>query len=377
MTYKEYSNFPLSSSGMVCPASLYMYVATTAAGVFFTDSYVDEGTQPVWVDVSAGLPALDCNEFHIDPFDPTNRQYVLLKNSNEKNTLHRRVNGGAWEEILNCTDAATLCVCDDTDSFIAGFCLNPTIPGKIWATFGSNNVVEEPNGYWALYSDDYGDTWNISVKLVDGIFTYGLGTPVAYDDYIFVPLSNFAGGAELVYYSVNGGGAWASQNLGANFTAQFGYNILIPERVYAWASFGGGSFWMYDAGGVPVDLFSEGHLRGDAQWFDPVLPNTQRYFGYVTYNLKYTTDNWTNELSTDVNFSPYAFNPIDINGEILCTISLDHAGHQHHCIAVLTDVTDVNPVGIAGTNCDTAPFTDSIPDTCGAVCLHGLQAFMA
>ena len=54
-----------------------IYVATTAGGVYYTGNYVDETVQPIWVDVSAGLGELTCKEFHIDPIDPKDRQYVL------------------------------------------------------------------------------------------------------------------------------------------------------------------------------------------------------------------------------------------------------------------------------------------------------------
>lgn len=372
MTYKEYSNFPLTQSEMApCPLALYIYVATTAAGIFFTDDFVDETGQPTWVDITGVLSTAACKEFHIDPSDPYGRQYVLLWD----NTLWRRVNQGAWEEILDLTDAAALCGCSATDSMFGGFCLNATIPGKIWVTFGSASVVEEPDGYYILYSNDYGDNWSESWRY-HGIFTYGLGSPVAYDDYIFIPMSVGAGGSEMIYYSSNGGVGWDHVHLGPNYVAPISYNILIPNRVYAYAANPGATgLHQYDIVAGTAFLQALTHLRGDGMWFDPVDPDTQRLFDYFGNRLNYTTDNWTNYSATNTNLDPYAFNPIDINGEIICAIKLDHAAHQHHCIAVLTDVTDVNPVGIAGTNCDTAPFTDSIPDTCGEVCLHGIQAF--
>ena len=372
MTYKEYSNFPLSSSGMVCPASLYMYVATTAAGVFFTDSYVDEGTQPVWVDITGVLSSLACKEFHVDPFDPKGRQYVLLTDG----TLWRRVNQGAWEEILDLADAATECGCSATNSMFGGFCLNATIPGKIWVTFGSNGVVKEPDGYWILYSDDYGDNWDVGYRLVSGIFTYGLGSPVAYDDYLFTPLSKGAGGAEVIFYSINGGVNWSSVTVGNNWVAKLSYNILTPDTVYYWSDgYGTPGLWWYVVGGANAFLQALTHLRGDGMWFDPVDPDTQRLLNVLS--IHYTTDNWTNDSSNGVTLGPYSFNPIEINGTMIVGLTLDHPNHEHHVIGVLTDVTDDDPVGIAGTNCDTAPFTDSIPDSCGEVCLNGIQAFMA
>jgi hypothetical protein len=55
-------------------------------------------------------------------------------------------------------------------------------------------------------------------------------------------------------------------------------------------------------------------------------------------------------------------------------LTLDHPNHKHHIIGVLYGEADTTAVGIAGTNCDTAPFADSIPDTCGGLAVGGIVA---
>ena len=82
-----------------------IYVATTTLGVYYTENFVDPSTQPIWTAVNTGLAATDCREFHLDPFDQANRQYVMI-NTGQK--IYRRENGGSWTEILNPTIAGTV-----------------------------------------------------------------------------------------------------------------------------------------------------------------------------------------------------------------------------------------------------------------------------
>jgi len=387
--YKEYDNVFLDDSEMAaCALYTHIYVATTLAGVYYTGNYTDEGTQPTWVDVSDGLDTLDCKEFHIDPFDPVNRQYVLVTTGYK---LYRRVNGGSWEEILTPTDCANLIGCTDNGQ-IGGFCLNPTIPGKIWVTFGAKGVVEDPDCYWALYSDDYGDTWYVGMLFFgSSYYTYGLGSVRAYDDALIISADCSPFGCSA-WYSENNGlyidnadgtiatGAW---------TCGFNWDPLHdPRKIYYWSNNDGGGLHSIDIGVhdpaghwentktlLVADIYPD---DWGAMWFDPDDELHQRALStLVNTRLYITLDAWATP-PTLVNCTPHvvSLNPVDINGEVIVGLLLDHGGHEHHIIGIMTDETDTAPVGIAGANCDTAPFTDSIPDTCGAVCRCGIQAFV-
>jgi hypothetical protein len=54
------------------------------------------------------------------------------------------------------------------------------------------------------------------------------------------------------------------------------------------------------------------------------------------------------------------------------TLDLVAPGEQYHAIGLLTGEDDVTATGVAGSMCDTSPYTDSIPATCGGVCLCGI-----
>jgi hypothetical protein len=391
------SIYDMSSQGRVLnlkttiPLTPYIYVATTAGGVYFTDDYVNETVQPIWVDVSAGLGELTCKEFHIDPIDPKDRQYVLTT----ANILYRRVGGGNWEVILTLAIASTAAGCSAVDSMISGFCLDPLIPGRMWATFGSNNVVEEPDGFWALYSDDYGDNWT-AILLYHGINTYSISSPVVYDDVIHIPMGIFAGGAVYDYCSKAGGidfGPADTRLSAGSWLHQISWNPTDdPYKIYYFGNRGGApttgihslevgawdvanSHWDDIEVFLDVDIYP---LRLDSMWFDPTDALHQRAIHDTTDGLFTTTDGWTTH-SAILNTLPViiCLNPVDVNGEMIVGMVLNHGLHYHHCVGVMTNETDAAPVGIAGTNCDTAPFTDSIPDTIGAICQCGVQAFMA
>jgi hypothetical protein len=355
------------------PPTTYIYVATTALGVFFTDNYVNESVQPTWVDVSAGLATLDCKEFHVDPFDPRYKQYVLLATGW---TLYRRVNDATWDVILTPTDCATLIGCTDNGQ-IGGFCLDPSIPGRMWATFGAAGLVWDPDGYWALYSDDYGDSWNVCPKLASGIQTHGLGSVAAYGDIVHVFCSLHAGAYAHDFYSIDKGVNWLSETISNGAYLGFNWNKLTPERVYYWSTYDGGGLHSFDYTRTPAIIAHNSliTLTGGVMWFDPIDVLHQRAI-HNSVNFYYTSDEWLN--NSTINPSPIAimFSPLDIGSDIIVGTELNHSIHLHHIVSVMTNETDNAPVGIAGTNCDTAPFTDSIPDTCGGVCSYGVQAFI-
>lgn len=344
-----------------------IYVATLARGVFFTDNYVDESVQPIWTAVNTGLATLDCKEFHLDPFTPAGRQYVLVKTNN---ILYRRVNGGAWEEILSALTCTNLVGLPVDTVIIGGFCLDPLTPGRIWATWGSSTVVCRPQGYWAFWSDDYGDNWSWILIASPGYYTYKLGSPVAYGDIIHVAVDTSPWGPSDIY-SVDGGVWWTAYGtfgLGV-YLPFFAQNPLTPSKVFFWSNIPSFSLTSYTIGGVQVGEWADGD-GGDNMWFDPITVGHQRTLNSGIFVA--TADEWSTAYQS---FGTLArsFSPIDLNGEIIVGLRVYIPSNMHHTIGVMTNEADNAPVGIAGTNCDTAPYTDSIPDVGGGFCYYGIQ----
>jgi len=347
-----------------------IYVATQDAGVYFTDDYVSVSTQPTWTAVNNGLGALDCRHFHVDPFDPINRQYVLI---NTGWILYRRVNGAAWEEILTPAICEGLIGCAEGGT-IRCFWLDASIPGRMWATFGSPGIAEDPAGFWVLYTDDYGDNWT-AIEIYAGVWTYGFEWIVAHGDIVFFSNCRHAASGQ-VDYSIDGGANWLEEHLWGHYWAPFGYNILTPERIYYWSNDDGGGLHSFDYTRAPTIVFYN-TLRptsGGQMWFDPVDQLHQRCVSDMVHHFAYTTDDWvTFTASGDIGIT--CISPLDLNGEIVIGTNIDHSGPTpHHVVAIMVDENDWTPSGIAGSNCNVAPYTDSIPDTCGGVCQYGVQA---
>src|SRR4030042_2631573 len=161
-----------------------IYVATHNLGVYFTQDFDTPAAQPTWTAVNTGLAALDCLEFHLDPFDQENKQYVLIDNG----SLYIRENGGSWVDILSQADCVALIdlfTIDPAISMVSAnirtFCPDPSIKGKLWAVVAgvSDSVWVSP--YVAIYSDDYGNTWHQPTGWIyTGFAAYGVHSIRAY-----------------------------------------------------------------------------------------------------------------------------------------------------------------------------------------------------
>jgi hypothetical protein len=312
--------------------------------------------------------------------------------------LYRRVNGGNWEVILTLTIACAAAGVpgNEATTIIGGFCLNPLIPGRINATFGSDGVNQEPHGYYLLSSDDYGDTWTCPTGgqfHSHPSYTYYLASVIAYDDILHIScVPTFSGNYD--FFSENQGvdihritnrlstGSWG--------TIYHWSPVHDPRKIWYYGNITipNTGIFSTDVGvfDVPNNHWDDTQTFLDDEinpieaasiWFDPNDVLHQRAINHTDGHIFVTTDGWTtHSVSLHTDPKLLSFNPIDINGEIIVGLVLDHASHEHHCIGVMTDETDAVPVGIAGSNCNVAPYTDSIPDTCGGVCQFGVQAFM-
>lgn len=357
-----------------------IYVATRALGVYYTD-YFHPDIYPHWTSINNGLGALDCRQFLLDSFNPSNRQYVLLEASR---TLYGRQGGGNWTVLL--TPAQVNDMLGSTDSSISSFCADPSIDGRLWAAVGSLGVVQSYEGYNAFYSDDYGATWNATAKISTGYWSYGLGGIVACGNNIWLTCSTGAGGTSAgCRYSSDMGGLWGNYGIFFNYISPIAFNKLFPDQAYMNAYRSDGWFGAWDLRyltnmGISEVLQADlGLDREDQMWFHPTDANHQRFV--KNSRIYRTLDAWTSVSNAGVIGSgPYNICPQSGNNinDILVGISIDSGGHsppdyhQPHVIGYLYGEDDLTPIGIAGKNCNLTPFTDSIPYNCGGICTSGI-----
>jgi len=352
-----------------------IYVATASLGVYYTSNFSDPSVQPTWTAVNTGLGATTCREFWLDPFDPENRQYVLI---GVTGGLYARINQGNWNTILTVAEAAVLLVAAGytaTETGIFSFCVDSTVAGRLWCFVGSTGIVTHfPRGYFALYSDDYGANWTVTVAY-SSFNNYGEGYIRAQGDNVFLNGSAQAGGSLRVWYSTNKGTNWTmSAALDFNTVTNMTFNNLLPNQVYLTIDVTGNNYLTsYTNGGVitnPQTNFSIPRL--DSMWFSLTDANHQRMVKNSA--LYVTTDEWgTKSDSGAIAPEPYSIAPQVGLDEDSIFVGLTLGTHVIGC---LTSEADTTATGIAGTNAGSAPYTDSIPNTCGGLASMGIQSIL-
>ena len=344
-----------------------IYVATQSLGVFYTNNFTDPAVQPTWTTVNTGLGALDCREFALDPHDNAGRQYVLLEASRE---LYMR-EGGAWATILTAADADTL---TSRTGQLIGFCADHSVAGRLWVTYGVPGGIAYTYLY-AFFTDNYGTDWTAQ-QLYYSMFGYGYqyGHPRSNGDNVWIPSATGAGGALAgMRYTSNKGAAWAVVDLGANNTIyDVCLNPLLPDLAYV------------SANAIDYNLLSLTNLGGqtglqddigprdyDVMWFDEDDVDHQRI---LRVKLHSTDDAWATEsVGGDIDESPNQIAPYAGTDpdNIFVDLDINH-GAQEHALGTLYGEADTTPTGIAGSNPDSAPYTDSIPYGCGGVAVNGI-----
>ncbi len=335
-----------------------VYVATTALGVYYTETFAGpSGGQPTWATANDGLPTLDCTEFALDPLDNVNRQYVRLGTDQ---TIYRREYGGAWTSILAPSDCDTLLGVSGCS--LIGFGVDPS-NGRLWATVGHG-------GYWAIYSDDHGDTWQAPNKAYDSIFAYECGSPRTYGDRIWFSRSSTN---TYVQYSENLGATWAAgDRIGISvWVVRLCLNPLLPSKIYAAGNGTNGPDLVQLLSGTQTVLQADlGPPRNDSMWFSASVADMQRLIknGYI-----YQTDDEWETVNTPSICSP---TPVSValwsgDDEDQMILGLDLGDHV---VGALASPSETTPVGLAGSSPDSSPYTDSIPNTCGGVAIGGVAA---
>jgi hypothetical protein len=348
-----------------------LYVATKTLGVYYTEDFSVPTTQPTWAAVNGGLPATDVRQFALDPFDPVGKQYLLLETAR---TLYRRDSGGNWAAILTSAQADTLTECDPwSGGGLIYFTLDETVAGRLWVCYlGNGGLYSEPYYYQeihALYSDDYGDNWtDVTTIRREWGDAAALHSISAVGDAVFVA-SNTGSGAYM-RLSANKGTSWSLVSITA-VANKTRINKLQPTLCYY------GGLYTITAAGTITALDGVG-ISQDSIWFSTSSADHHRIVN--SGKLYVTANSWTSKNTPDaitpapLSIAPWAGADED---QILVSLTLDTdpaGGLQGHVIGALYGEDDTTAVGIAGTNCETDPYTDAIPMTCGGAAIGGIAA---
>lgn len=374
-----------------------LYAATLLLGVHHTSNFDTPATQPVWTDVSAGLTDLTLWEFALDPFEPSKYQYVMDNSTAVgEHELWRRANGGNWTSILTVAQACAALGVGSTMGYLLGFCTDPVTVGRLWALYGRYGYAGNPDGgeRWALYSDNRGDSWTGVNRihwseLCNSINPVAEWTMRARGNNIWASFemdispewgndSHF-----VVAYSSDKGANWnyvVHNPVGVTSAMPLALNPLETDRVYTWAGLTAntGQVIQVKNDGTIVTLsgLTDGviPLLSQSLWFDPDDVNHQRLIRWEY--LFSTTDKWATNVASGNSFSrlrsvsPWC-GPVKDNMFVGCLPIANNASYPH-TVATLVGENPAAFTGISGAMAHAAPYTNSIPSTCGGLCTNGL-----
>jgi len=340
-----------------------IYVATTALGVYVTEDFSDPSVQPTWSAINTGLAANDCEEFWLDPFHPRDRQYVLLDASRD---LYRRENGGNWTTILT---AAQCAAATGQATTIRSFSVDAAVEGRIYVLLKATAFWQP---IWSYRSDDYGATWGNLVVVRAGNFTYGCRYIRGHNGIVYASLAVGAGASFAIAYSSDNAESWVRYGFGLDNFPPICLNPLLTGWIYTLPQDGDRDHLVKitSTGGQTTLQLNIGPMRLDSMWFHPTDADHQRVLRSST--MFATDDQWVTESDAGaIAPGPYSFSPysgLDPDASIV-GLSLGT-----HVIGTLDNEADTTATGIAGANAGSAPYTDSIPKTCGGAAQMGIQA---
>lgn len=347
-----------------------IYVATQGMGVYYTDSFDGPANQPIWTRVNDGLITLDCKEFHLDPFDNENCQFVLTSTGG---VLYRRRNKGNWEVVLDNAIRLPLCGKADSGWFAGGFCFDPTIQGRVWMVTTSSDGCE-----LAFCSDDYGDSWDVG-WIYCGPYT-STGTIRANGDRAWSTDGAGVGNYGYILFTEDRNAHWSWQLVDLVGWPEIEYNPLAPDFTYYSTRQFGHNIGFFQNPGNYGELISDHSLWFDEpgeMWFSRTNFNHQRIIHGSRVHV--TNDNW----ATHSYFGDIGTFPITPQlGGTIAPWAGDNEDQMlvettmNHLISTLVGEDDLSPVGIAGANPAVAPYVNSIPKgaVSGYTCFCGIQA---
>lgn len=358
-----------------------VYVGTETSGVYYTADFTapDDATQPTWATANTGLPATDLRQLLLDPFDKSSRQYCLLETARSVHVQE----SGTWASGLTVAQACTLAGCATGNiGFIA---IDEQTDGRVYALF--DDTTAGARRLILMKSDSYGanGTWAIVKVVFTNVFGSRPSSMRADGAYIYLGTNRNAGGQGYVYSSADTGGSFtASATLGTS-TWDPWVHLNLLANTFCWvnelSAFGPVTYDLTKIVGVVKTRFQDaldiGPLRPGAMWFSVDDANYQRIL--KSDSIYVTTDAWTSVVdSTPGTISPatckmLAARVSDDDDMILLGADPPGGGTTpHHILAMLED-DNITPVGKAGTNAGTGPYTDAIPETAGGICYDGIQ----
>lgn len=379
-----------------------IYVATANGGVYYTNDFVDPSIQPTWTPINEGLPnPYRAGEFHLDPFNQAEIQYILTGRAyapDGYNALYKRYMGSDWVEMLSANDFAHVCGWEDgiyKDSFMYGFCTDPTIKGRLWVV----GKIQGPytnygafgwGPYWeerAAYTNDYGETWACVPSWWTG---WNPGTPTSirsYGDTLYLRDGGGLGDAPYIHYSYDMGGhfQWVDTDL-VEYTLGGFFNPLTPNRFYydtlaAILRYFENSTKYQTINGIKI-----GSSQWDTMWYNEDNPQHLRliyedrlyttYDGWQSTNSPSLIDNGLYSYKYPLSISPYGGDTSDY-----IILGMTYHGQDNPIIGTLYGEEDINLTNISGTNWNIAPYTDSIqknniPCRCGIQGVHKLKGYI-
>jgi hypothetical protein len=349
----------------------WTYAATRTLGIYTTDDSLAPGAaDPIWVTLNGGLTNTDIRSFCLDRHEavPDSRMFCIDETSR---TLWRRTTGD-WAAVLTSADARTTAGYGDGE-VLTSVIVDP-VTGYVYALLAV--AIYDLSRAGVLRSTDHGESWT-AYTIVERTYIRRFSTIDAHDGLV---VAGRAQGTPM-YYSTDQGETWSS--------------ITVAEN----------------AGGIWESCPRIHPAAGDAWYgniYNPRLFDLIRYKSDGTYAiLQSGTSNGPMETPGGVWPDPDDANHLIVacrqvwmessdagaTADSATVIPVDHMREigdgcsEGYWVQGCTNPTYaahairapvyVSPDGVtltakSGANWYTAPYTDSIPVSCGGITPRGL-----
>jgi hypothetical protein len=344
----------------------------TYGGVYYTSNFTLTGAI-TWTKLpTTGLTSLGLNVFHVDPFDPVNRQYVVTHPSSGDNigdTISMR-NGGNWSTIFDLATARAI-VGSTGDDWFSSVWPDPTIPGCLWTLYRSFY------GFQVFRTTDYGANWTIkrSVNFPGNEIV----EIQAYGDHVWIGYTgSVAYSPDLCATNYATGGTAAFQIeyphsvTTAYMSTATGYGGDLYKLVFSGGSFTASTIHAGD--GLGGNMYGNSR-SGHVMWIDPYTAGHMRICDNGdTSNavVRYTYDSWATYASTATFDSGQAGQCTALNNtnDVSAVIAGKKYGDNARIYAFDSETGTYSVRN--GPNGTSAPYTDSVPINAGILANYGI-----
>jgi hypothetical protein len=338
------------------------YVPTNLLGVYKTTNFVDPTSlsQPTWTAINDGLLSTKIRQLDYDP----TRNYLYCITEDERTVYVRSTISGSWSPALTQAQARTAIGAG------AGTLYWVTVDqstGSVYAYF-SGGIYDV--GQYLFKSVDYGANWTVK-KILDYGALYGAGALFVYGSTMWRTWNQ---GGGLIAYSSDGGDNWSvSSSLGFSaWTPWMSVSALsLSQALVAGNGYGGPDLVRISAPGMTATILQDSKNLGiqhpDALAISSSSWSAQRIMS--SSKIFRTIDGWSSLVSASpATLSPamtHLLTPVSGYPDWMITgrDSGLTSGSPHIIFTVNGD--GGTPVGRAGNSPGSAPYTGSIPYTCG------------